>query len=137
MHIDTSQALPLFELASQRLGGFYRPERGHKVMTLIGAKAVVAQAIFSNFRPGVKFELSMWSDASRGLGGRRFIQAVFTVGFEQWGCLAAYAFARAGNSKSLRALSALGFRREASLPHWFGDEAGECFCMLRKDCKWL
>ena len=137
MHVDATQSPALFRLASERLGGHYRHELGHKVLTLIGARGIVAQAVFTGTSPGIKFELTMWAHRAMGLGGRHFIRTIFRVGFVEWKCLRATAITRATNEKAQRALVQLGFTFETPLKHWFGAEDGMCFYMLRHDCRWI
>lgn len=137
MHVDATQSPALFRLASERLGGHYRHELGHKVLTLIGARGIVAQAVFTGTSPGIKFELTMWAHRAMGLGGRHFIRTIFRVGFVEWKCLRATAITRATNEKAQRALVQLGFTFETDLGRWFGAEDGMCFRMYREDCKWL
>ena len=98
MKVDPSQSDSLFRFASQRLGGTYRHELGHKVLTLIGSRGIVAQAVFTHTAPGVKFELSMWAHRAMGLGGRHFIRSIFQIGFIQWNCKRATAITRASNA---------------------------------------
>ena len=81
MHVDATQSPALFRLASERLGGHYTNDWGHKVLTLIGARGIVAQAVFTGTSPGIKFELTMWATRAMGLGGRQFIRSIFDVGF--------------------------------------------------------
>lgn len=138
MHVDATQSPALFRLASERLGGHYRHEWNHKVLTLIGTQGIVSQAVFTSISPEVKFELTMWAKpAARGLGGRHFIRSIFQVGFMEWGCLRATAITRATNEKAQRALVQLGFTFETDLGRWFGAEDGMCFRMYREDCRWL
>lgn len=137
MHVDATQSPALFRLASERLGGHYRHELGHKVLTLIGARGIVAQAVFTGTSPGIKFELTMWAHRAMGLGGRHFIRTIFRVGFVEWKCLRATAITRASNADAQRALIKLGFTFETPLKHWFGAEDGMCFYMLRHDCRWI
>lgn len=137
MHVDATQSPALFRLASERLGGHYRHELGHKVLTLIGERGIVAQAVFTGTSPGIKFELTMWAHRAMGLGGRHFIRTIFRVGFVEWKCLRATAITRASNADAQRALIKLGFTFETDLGRWFGAEDGMCFRMYREDCKWL
>lgn len=141
MHVDATQSPALFRLASERLGGHYRHEWNHKVLTLIGERGIVSQAVFTGISPGVKFELSMWAHRAIGLGGRHFIRSIFRVGFGladgQWRCQRATAITRASNADAQRALIKLGFTFETDLGRWFGAEDGMCFRMYREDCKWL
>lgn len=138
MHVDATQSPALFRLASERLGGHYTHDWGHKVLTLIGSRGIVSQAVFTHTAPGIKFELTMWATpAARGLGGRHFIRSIFRVGFMEWGCLRATAITRATNEKAQRALVQLGFTFETPLRSWFGAEDGMCFYMLRHECRWI
>jgi len=137
MHVDATQSPALFRLASERLGGHYRHELNHKVLTLIGARGIVSQAVFTGTSPGIKFELTMWATRAMGLGGRQFIRSIFDVGFRQWQCERATAITRASNAAAQRALVKLGFTFETDLGRWFGAEDGMCFRMYREDCKWL
>lgn len=138
MHVDATQSPALFRLASERLGGHYRHEWNHKVLTLIGTQGIVSQAVFTSISPEVKFELTMWAKpAARGLGGRHFIRSIFQIGFIQWNCKRATAITRASNADAQRALIKLGFTFETPLRAWFGAEDGMCFYMLRHECRWI
>lgn len=138
MHVDATQSPALFRLASERLGGHYRHEWNHKVLTLIGERGIVSQAVFTGISPEVKFELTMWATpAARGLGGRHFIRSIFHIGFIEWKCLRATAITRASNADAQRALIKLGFTFETPLKQWFGAEDGMCFYMLRHECRWI
>ena len=137
MHVDATQSPALFRLASERLGGHYRHEWNHKVLTLIGSRGIVSQAVFTSISPEVKFELTMWAHRAMGLGGRHFIRTIFRVGFVEWKCLRATAITRASNAAAQCALVKLGFTFETDLGRWFGAEDGMCFRMYREDCKWL
>lgn len=140
MHVDPSQSPSLFELASEKLGGHFRHERGDKVLSLLGQHGVAAQFVFSNVTPGAKCELSAWSDPERrGLGGRVLIRNAFDVAFRQWRCERVHAVARESNETSWRALMDMGFKFEAPMAWWFHDpvEDGWMFRMLRHECPWL
>jgi len=141
VHIDASQSPALFALASERLGGHYRHDWNHKVLTLIGERGIVSQAVFTGISPGVKAELTMWSDPARGLGGRHFIRTIFAVVFGyadgQWGCDRLHAVTRKSNVVAQKALLDLGFVFESSHEAWFRSEEGLMFRMLRRECRWL
>lgn len=137
MRIDASQSPALFLLASHRLGGHYRAELNHKLLTAISPAGVIAQAVFTGIAPGIKAELTAWARPDRGLAGRHFLRTVFDVAFRQWKCQRLHAVTRESNTTAQRALIDSGFLFEAPLKQWFGDEDGWMFRMLAHECQWL
>lgn len=137
MKIINAQSPALFELASEKLGGFYRHEKGDKVLTASSEGRILGQAVFSDITIGVKTEISVWFDRNRGLAGRAFLKAMFQVAFREWHCIRVSAVTRESNVAAQRALVAMGFVFEAPLVAWFGNEPGWMFRMLRDDCAWL
>lgn len=137
MKVCNSQSTALFELASDKLGNFYRHERGDRVLTATSHGRISGQCVYSAINLGVKAEISVWFDTARGLAGRSFIQAMFTVPFVEWKCLRLTAITRASNLRAQQALLDLGFTFDAPLRAWFGNESGWCFGMLPGECRWI
>lgn len=138
MRVDASQSPALFKLASERLGGHYRSDWNHKILSFRSpTHGVVAQAVFTGIAPGVKAELTVWSDPSRGLAGKTFLRTIFHIAFVQWECKRLHAVTRESNNAAQDALMAMGFLFEAPLRLWFGTEDGWMFRMLRTECAWL
>jgi hypothetical protein len=137
MRIDVSQSPALFALASERLGGHYRAELNHKLISVISPAGVLAQAVFTGIAPQIKAELTMWARPDRGLAGRLFLRTVFNVVFHQWQCKRLHAVTRESNLQAQRALNDAGFLHEATLRAWFGAEDGLMFRMLATECQWL
>jgi RimJ/RimL family protein N-acetyltransferase len=135
--IINAQSLALFELASGKLGSLYRHERGDKILTAYGLRGILGQAVFSGIAVGMKAELGIWFERDRGLAGRRFLQAVFHVPFVEWNCIRVTAATRLSNVRAQIALTQMGFKFEAQLEAWFGDEPGLMYRMLRDECAWL
>lgn len=137
MIITAQQDRHLFEDASARLGGHYRHELGHKIIAALRDDgAPVAYAVLTGVGP-YKAELTVWSSCQHGMGGRRFLHAVFSTVFVQWGCARLSAFIRVSNKKSRRAAEALGFRPETLLLRWFGTEDAVVYCMFKEHCRWI
>jgi RimJ/RimL family protein N-acetyltransferase len=137
MFVLNDQSPALFLLASEKLDGHYRHARGDKVLTSASAAGVHGQAIFTDVAPGIKAELSLWFDRRHASGGRTFLRNVFHVLFVEWDCRRATAVTRESNVDAQRALAKLGFKFEAALEAWYGDEAGWMFRLLREECRWL
>lgn len=137
MRIDASQSPALFRLASARLGGHYRADWNHKILSAVTAKGIVGQAIFTGISPRRKAELTLWWDGDGSLAGRVFLHTVFDVAFHQWELVRLHAVTRESNNAAQAALQRAGFTFEASLARWFGDEDGWMFYMLRGSCPWL
>lgn len=132
-----SQSPALFLLASEKLGGHFRHEQGDKVLTAASADGIHGQAVFTDIAPGVKAEVSMWFDRNHAMGGRTFLRNVFHIVFNEWKCKRLTAITRESNTDAQRALAKMGFKFEAPLQAWFGDEPGWMFRMLREECRWL
>lgn len=137
MFVWNNQSPALFQLANEKLGGHFRHEHGDKVLTLASPSGVHGQAIFSDIAPGIKAELSMWFDRQHAGGGRTFLRNVFHVAFVEWRCRRLTAATRESNTNAQRALLKLGFRFEAPLEAWYGDESGWMFRLLKEECRWL
>lgn len=70
---------------------------------------------------------------------RRFARICFDYAFFQCGVYRITCHARVSNIKSIAFQLRMGFDREFNgvLKHWFGDEDGIQFVMLKENCKWL
>ena len=70
---------------------------------------------------------------------RFFARACFDYAFNRCGAARITCYTRVSNIKSIYFQTRIGFKREFDgvLKHWFGDENGIQFVMLKNDCKWL
>lgn len=134
--ISAEQSPMMFEHASEVLGGYYRYERGHKIITALRNDKPIAHAVFTGISPNIKAELTFWA-APHGIAGRDFLRVIFDAAFVQWNCKRLSAIARPSNAKSLAALRGLGFDFEAPLARWFGDEDGWMFRLFPENCRWI
>ena len=68
---------------------------------------------------------------------RDFLYACFYYPFEQLGKRRVTACIRSGNKKAADFVENLGFKYEARLPHWYGEEDMLVYGMLRERCRFL
>lgn len=138
MHIDVNQSPALFELASKRLGGHYRKDLGHAILSAISPAGVVAQAVLTGICPGVKCELTLWAERDHGLAGRRLLRQVCHVAFIQFQCKRMHAVTGLNNRRAQAVLKKMGFEVEAYLEAWFGTDHGVMFKMMLPSAeRWL
>lgn len=137
MRIDVSQSPALFRYASDKLGGHYAHEFGHRIITAIGDHGIVAQAVFTSIRHGCKCELTLWAEPEHGLAGRQFLRQVCKSAFIDMQCKRMHAITAWNNRRAQAVLQKMGFVVEAHLERWFPDDHGLMFKLMLPHCRWL
>lgn len=137
MFVIAEQFPELFADASAKLGGHYSHERGHKIISALAPDGQpLAYAVFTGVGEH-KAEITVWAAGEHGLGGRRFLRAVFRTAFVQWKLKRLSAVIALSNRRSHDAARRLGFIPETPVRRWFGDEDGVLYLMFPEHCRWL
>jgi L-amino acid N-acyltransferase YncA len=117
------------------LGVEFRSSPTYWASVLTNEGQLVGGMIYTNFTP-FNCELSAVLDDPRCCS-LNVLRELFSYPFYQLNLRRVTAVVRESNEKSSKVCQRQGFRLEGVHLHWFGEDHGLIWGMLKEDCKWL
>lgn len=129
------QDVSLLEWAGEKIKAKFDPKECTWISNIkdgeIQAVVVYARVTGSNC------DMSVVSNGSKRWFDRTGGKAWFGYPFNQLKVRRVSAVIPVENKDSINACEKLGFVREGTLSHWFGDTDGYLYCLLKENCKWI
>lgn len=99
-------------------------------------KKLIAGVIYHDIRPKINVWVTIYSTDKKWCN-KRVLRAIFEVAFDFLNCRRISVLVSAQNTKSLKLVEGLGFKKEGVLRAFQDDgDDGLVFSMLKSECQW-